>query len=180
MSGSPSERDVEFWRRSAIGAAENPLAWRGRAEALWRAAEALLAIHEADIQEHYALLTDASARARNIGAPRQEPVANVYMMLAGLALEALVKGYIVATDPNAITSQHGQTALRPKWGGKHVGVPLVALANLPTSPAGMSSSTGSDCSSAGVADTRSRRTLRSCDTATLISHQRRGRATMFR
>jgi len=92
---------------AALEAAKDPIAWRFSSDSLWRSAQVVRRLHERDVrygragastkETHEVRLMAVIFRHRHSAPP--PPVAHVYMMLAGLSLEALAKGLLVARDP---------------------------------------------------------------------------------
>ena len=92
-----SVEEDEFWMRSAEGAAKNPEAWGFTALRLKRAADALRDVVEDDFKQ-LERGTHGGFRAW-VEQPPRIPVSPVFMMVAGMAIECLVKGIWVASDP---------------------------------------------------------------------------------
>jgi len=79
----------ELFRTMFEQGGADPAAWRAQADSLLRAADALKPLIEADL------------RAAGTSATEMlPPVAPVYMLLAGLAIETLAKARIVAGHPS--------------------------------------------------------------------------------
>src|SRR6266540_1082577 len=96
-------REEQFWINSAMGAARNPDAWMFTADRLKRAADQLLTVVDADRERMLADSKSLFERLEvNSSEPPPLPVSPVYMMLAGLALENLLKGLRIAIDPKLI------------------------------------------------------------------------------
>lgn len=95
----PSRQDVvttaeALFRDQFERVAEMPLTWRLTAESLLRAARALIPMMEAD---HRAMQDPAQREF-------EHPVDEVYMLLAGFAIENLAKAMLVERDPASVTS----------------------------------------------------------------------------
>jgi len=101
---------------AALEAAKDPIAWRFSSDSLWRSAQVVRRLHERDVrygragastkETHEVRLMAVIFRHRHSAPP--PPVAHVYMMLAGLSLEALAKGLLVACDPARVAPSHAE------------------------------------------------------------------------
>jgi hypothetical protein len=122
---------------AALEAGRSPARWRFSSDALWRSARALLRVHLGDVRHgragtstrdtHEIRLAAVIFRRRHVAPPPS--VAPVYMMLAGLALEALVKGIIVAREPHRIGRGTSSQKLMLEWGAReHLSTDLVRRA----------------------------------------------------
>jgi hypothetical protein len=108
-----TNRDELFWAESAGGAARNPAGWHASAESLWRAAGILRDIWEADLRTTFATMTEQ----RLDGFNPPPDVGRVFMMLAGFALEALIKGIIVAETPEVVQPDPTRPTKLFRWKG---------------------------------------------------------------
>ena len=94
------QRERAFWIDAGAGAARNPGGWGYLAEVLKRSADATLAVRNEDIARLRAVRV-SSAHAGTLE-PIPAMVGGVYMMLAGLALENLLKGIRIARAPDLV------------------------------------------------------------------------------
>jgi hypothetical protein len=135
----------QFWIDSASSAARNPAAWYGCAQSLWRAAGILRATWEADLaalaqataipekdQSTYEEFMETLASSEyEVGdvipippamlrlsqiAPPPPSVGRVFMLLAGYAFEALIKGIAVAEKPECVQPKPKDTNDLFNWG----------------------------------------------------------------
>lgn len=127
--------DERFWIESASGAARNPSGWLASAESLWRAALAVHSVWEDDLRR-LREFGFQRGRLRPAGWPTyldENPlrpmVGQVYMLLAGLAVENLLKGLAVVRTPGLVQPRAGQPRRLFQWAGSgHVSRRLAAEA----------------------------------------------------
>lgn len=89
-------RDEQFWVQSGAKTARNPVAWLGSAHRLKRAASVLRAQWKADLLELYRQMPSGKF-PESVGGPM--------MLLGAFAIENLVKGLLIARDPNAVAGR---------------------------------------------------------------------------
>ncbi len=99
--------DVDFWKASTESAATNPGTWLYAADRLHRAAQALREILNQDFADMPVLI--------GRGEPLPIGIGPVMLMLYGLELENLVKGLIIAKDPDKGQSSGTKLAVPVKW-----------------------------------------------------------------
>jgi hypothetical protein len=106
----------------AVESAQEPVRWRASAKTLWRAARAVERTHLDDVRNDRVGASTLLTHERRLmhvifrrsHRPPPMPVAPVYLMLAGLALEALAKGVLVADGRVEIHGNGGKLEFR--WG----------------------------------------------------------------
>jgi hypothetical protein len=89
-------REEQFWVQSGARTARNLAAWHGSGHRLKRAADLLRAQWKADLLELYRLRP---------GGTFPESVGGPMMLLAGFAIENLVKGLLIARDPSVVAGK---------------------------------------------------------------------------
>jgi hypothetical protein len=117
------EEDQQFWIESASAAAGNPAAWLASAESLWRAASAVRREWEEDMRR----LREAGFRREAAGpagwlaflndTQLRPMVGQVFMLLAGLAVENLLKGLAVARKPELVQPRSNNPRRLFDWAG---------------------------------------------------------------
>jgi hypothetical protein len=104
----------EFWLNSASSAARNPAAWASLAVSLKESADVVLTASRAAmirVMGEWARVDDKTSAMAWSG--------RVYMLLAGLAVENLVKGLLVVKDPSQIQPDPNDwDRLFGRWVGK--------------------------------------------------------------
>ena len=108
-----TNRDKHFWTESASGAARNPAGWYCSAESLWRAAGILRDIWQADLKT---IFTEMNEQRPDDFSPPSD-VGRVFMMLSGFALEALIKGIVVAETPEVVQPDPDKPTKLFRWKG---------------------------------------------------------------
>lgn len=88
-TGTPIPSEAT-WRNWFESAAKHPYTWKLQSEVLIRSANALFKVAQADLQHS----------GDGIVTSAEPPVTGVYLMLAGLALEILMKGILVMRKQN--------------------------------------------------------------------------------
>jgi hypothetical protein len=88
-------RETEFWVQSGAKTARNIVAWLASARRLKRAADVLRAQWKTDLLEFYRHTPSGKF---------PESVGGSMMLLAAFAVENLVKGLLIARDPNAVAA----------------------------------------------------------------------------
>jgi hypothetical protein len=133
--------DLDSITDAAVTAGRSPLAWRQTSDMLWRAAQTLLRQHAHDVRlgragastidTHNVRLFAVIFRRTHAAPP--PAVAPVYMMIAGLSLEALVKGILVAREPTRISAGADGHKLDIAWKApEHLSLDLMRAAGYQT------------------------------------------------
>lgn len=119
-----SQFDEESWIESVVGGARNAGTWRATAERLKRASDVLRELWLKEVRALPFLIaeTERCIRSGEDVPEPDPPVGEAAMLLAGFALENLLKGIIVAADPSEVASGQDKVI---DWGTK--GHELVAV-----------------------------------------------------
>jgi len=138
-----SASELSLWAETAVEEATSGPAWRFSSDSLWRSAQHIRRLHERDVKLGRAGVSRRHTREvrlmevimRRYHRPPPAPVAHVYMMLAGLALEGLAKGLIVARDPSRVTVSRSGGHVDLRWPGSgHLSAALVDQAAFVLTP----------------------------------------------
>jgi hypothetical protein len=117
------DEDEQFWIEATSAAAGNPTAWLASAESLWRAVSAV----RRDWKEDMRNLREAGFLRKAIGpggwlaflneTQLRPMVGQVFMLLAGLAIENLLKGLAVARKPELVQPRENNPRRLFDWAG---------------------------------------------------------------
>jgi hypothetical protein len=122
---------------AAVTAGRSPLAWRQTSDMLWRAAQTLLRQHAHDVKRGRAGTSTTDTHNvrlfavifRRTHAAPPPSIAPVYMLTAGLSLEALAKGILVAREPTRIAGGADGRKLEFTWNApEHLSLELIRAA----------------------------------------------------